>query len=560
MKMGLLELVYRFYELSVCYLDRLFLKPSVVKCSDVNVTVSDVVADFVKDEMSEIVSLYDIQPDQEIASIISNYQGQFFGEISYNGDLRELWEYQRFNDVYESYFSTPIQSRDEFLSDYILSWNKKNKLLTGISYISTMECAIRCINIYSIFCYHYKYEACSDRLTQLCMEFFLNNEVIIRHRISRFSSRGNHTLFEYAGIAVCNKALGRLKQYQNYRSKAMAEYDYQLLDDGSGIEYSSHYHAFNVDCYIFTLLLDDKVDKKELGKYIVPEVEYLSALSVNGDIVRIADSDSSQLIYRIFLTGILEANAPKGRINFENAGQLIYRSEELSFVIKYGELGMKPLCGHGHYDFLSLCVFTDRGLITSDAITYKYNHLTRRQFRSSQYHSMPKAGKDHLIQTSNFMWSSSDTGQHLLYRKIDDFNMDIFSYYNTIEQHQIYRAVVYSNKNIIVVDMLSRHGPSDSPLDIDWLLIDGKTKPELYTYSGGNLLSSEFVEVEYDFCSVYAGLLSKKVKFSFSEKTSPIISVFNFDSSSLDPKQLNGIVQVVTNDIAQLADGHSGHL
>lgn len=554
MKMNFLELVYRFYELFMCYFDRFFLKPPVIKCSNASINVSSVVADFIKDEVSEISSFYQLKSSEKISRIISNYQGKFFREISHDADLRELWEYQRFNDIYESYFNTPFKNRDRFLSDYILNWNRSNKLLTGVGYISTMECAIRCINLYSLFCYHYKYGDCTSRVSQLCMEFFISNEVIIRHRISRFSSRGNHTLFEYAGIAVCNRALGRIKEYQCYSNKAVAEYEYQLLDDGSGIEYSSHYHAFNVDCYIFLLLIGDKVNRNDIRKRISSEVEYLSSLSVNSNIVRIADSDSSRLIYRIILTSLLEGSTLHGRINFENAGQLVYRSEGLSFVIRYGELGMKPLCGHGHYDFLSLCIFTNQGLVTSDAITYKYNHLTRRQFRSSQYHSMPKVGKDHLIQTSNFMWSGSDTGQHLLHKTFDGFNMDLFSYYNSVEQKRIYRAILYSNVCIIVIDMLSKLGNNDSALQVDWLVMDRNMKPEVYAYSQSNLISSNFVESEYDFCSDYAGELSKKVRISLSEQIKPIISVFNFNSSSLDMKKISGIVKKAIDDVTHFAD------
>lgn len=356
-------------------------------------------------------------------------------------DLRAYWESQRFNQVIIMALSDGCANH---IYDFVLTWMKNNPPLKGCNYISTMECAIRCINLYASLAVLKKRGALTDDLLRLSYDFFHVNYKLIKHRVSKFSSRGNHTIFEYAGLAVCYEAISLGKE-NVWAKKTIDEFDAQTNLDGSGVEQSTAYHLFNIEV---TWLIQKYFTSDGYNSIRISQaIDFCSYFQLKNKILRIGDSDSSRLFSHFFIKNIFLGNHRPGRLlDFSDSGIIIMSNQKATVYNKYGQLGLKPLYGHGHYDFLSLVfVDEDRELVTADSQTYLYNSSRRIKMRSSYYHSMPVCGVDDLKQVSAFSWDRNGSGQLVCLNKYS-----FIVKYIRNDSVEIIREV-YSEKDFFVV-------------------------------------------------------------------------------------------------------------
>lgn len=437
-----------------------------------------------------------------LAEFLRNYQNEIEQELPYGAysgrhvpeprfykflklsqiELRQHWETQRFNDLVH----LALIGDQHGVLTTLKRFSVDHPVLQSEAYVSTMECAIRVINLFAALNLLKKEGGISKELEMVSRHFFRVNRNLINHRISQYSSRGNHTLFEYAGLIVAFRALGQTSKSQRASCLFWKEFDAQVANDGSGIEQSTAYHAFNMDITIlvqeFLCSNDDLEHKRAKGLSFTRDF-----MTDEGAVVRFGDSDNSVLFTRPIIAETKKCNVVDFTRVYSTGGFAVIRRGRWRILVKFGHLGNPPLFAHAHYDFLSVCILLDGVLYNLDSTTYLYRNPVRSQVRSSEYHSMPTAGEDDLVQLSEFMWDKSAAGS----LDVQDTSGDIWDFafsYLRSDGVELKRKISLSNNVLRFVD--SCVSPHNTPLvhQVRWLfskssspnyeiyLSDGKTR------------------------------------------------------------------------------------
>ncbi|AJR09495.1 hypothetical protein H744_2c2842 [Photobacterium gaetbulicola Gung47] len=443
-------------------------------------------------------------------------------KISNDTDLRLLWENERFDEFPSMAMNS---SSDSKIKDHLNDWMSKNKPLHGINYISVMECSIRCLNLYVSLIVLKSRGNLSSQLEYQSYLFFKLNFDLIKSQLSLYSSRGNHTLFEYAGLYVCSKALCK-SDCSFYANKFSEEFNWQVLPDGSGVEQSTAYHFFNIQLYYLMSFISNDISLSNSN--FVRAAEFMSYFVVENKILRIGDSDSSKFsyIYDTF-TDYLASMPDFSKLkHFKNSGLIsMPLCNGGRLVFKYGRLGLPPLYGHGHYDFLSLYIISDYNVLLScDSSTYLYNSKEREALRSSQYHSMPFFSNDDIKQSTSFSWDKSKSG----FLKNIDQNF-IHSFY----QHDnglITRKVFNESDYLIIMDYVEDNYDFSSQI----MFLNESDDIKFFSYSLDNGLIEVDPEVSKIPFSKKYGSFEENQSFSYkiraTEKGMVLFTVYFYSS------------------------------
>lgn len=531
--MSVMELVYRLSEGCFCIFDLVyfsfFTNSSSIKSGKLEVS-RNIGTDSLEFKY-EIIKLFSKTSDLTLP--FNN--NLFFKRVilTKNFDLRLYWESQRFNDL----IICAIRNEPDIIFSKLTAWNENNPPLRGCNYISTMECAIRCINLHAAMSILKASGSLHDNLTRTAATFFYVNYRLIKHRISKFSSRGNHTLFEYAGLVVCSYTLG-LASKSYWLDKFFSELRFQVNGDGSGIEQSTGYHLFNLDlAYFISSYFSSESVKSDLFD---SAVNFSSHFFHKDSLVRFGDCDSSVLLTRVFVTESInkQNHIMHPVVNFPDTGLVIMNCNHFKAILKYGALGMSPLYGHGHYDFLSICLLTPDGeLITADSQTYLYNFSLRKEFRSSLYHSMPTVGEDDVKQGSYFSWENNAQGK-LLY-----FDNDcLYAEYRRYDEKKLSRMLIRYENHLIIIDSIAQIDPN---FKTQMIWNDDKTRVQYYLLGHeGELVQVLPIEEQVDFSPSY-GIIKSNVSLRhtlFSERSNSIVTVLNFGSDYVSKSTLGEII------------------
>ncbi|WP_218997384.1 heparinase II/III domain-containing protein [Shewanella algae] len=445
-KMSISEVNHRFFELTLLFYDKLYFKSGwrsngneidwdVLGQTDINLNPY------------KSILLHALKPKYRDNIVFDNTHFFKFQSSPENTDLRAVWDASRFNNVLLSSFD---DNNVASVHDLLANWMKLNRPLIGVNYISTMECAIRCINLYAALINLPFDKVIKHDLSTIASEFFYTNYVLIKHRISKYSSRGNHTLFEYCGLATCAKALGFVDESKVWIQKFCVEFDLQTNKDGSGVEQSTAYHLFNVEalCFVDKYLQEGSSKSRKFQA----SIKFLSSILNENKIIRIGDSDSSILFTNVFVMELVNnyrfnSDRYHEMVNYSDCGIFSHRNESYSLIFKYGFLGMAPLFGHGHYNFLSIILSDNNGdLITADDQTYLYSSKLRSELRSSKSHSMPSFENDDIQQLTPFSWDEGRTGELLYsdeeYVSARYIRNDSLGLKRTVEFNQDYLIVI----------------------------------------------------------------------------------------------------------------------
>lgn len=530
-KMSLYEISHRFFESGICVMDKIKYRNGwPEKQGTINTELLNSNLGYsLRDRSDKILSIYpksysivDFSFDNEV----------FFKRLSLTSDfdIRLYWESQRFNELLALALYNHNQGSEQ-LYVALIRWMDSNKPLTGVNYISTMECSIRCINLYAALCVLEVEGGVSSELSALSKVFFLVNYSLIKNRLSLFSSRGNHTLFEYAGLVVCASII-KPKKLNYWLDKCVSEFNFQVLDDGAGIEQTTGYHLFNIELQWFIehffISQTKKSNKLELA------LNFISVFIQDNKIVRIGDSDSSVLFSKPFVEEILSANdgANFEVKTFNKSGITVLKNKKLTCYFKYGGLGLAPLFGHGHYDFLSINLFNESGqLITSDAQTYLYNNINRNKYRSSAYHSMPFCGEDDIKQLSPFSWAENRTAV-----KISNEDDWVVAEYTRNDGNVIKRSVKLTDDYLLIVDdlLVCTNG---NELSSRWLIEARAQCFNFFSIVEGELQAIKPNVTKLDKSSIYGKSDTDKIScydISTSNKSTKLLTVFSLSVIDYD--------------------------
>jgi hypothetical protein len=354
----------------------------------------------------------------------------FFGAIPYQtgnsiGDVRVAWEPSRLQQL----VSLALLARHKkanageaikLLESMFASWVEANPPLTGIHYISSMECALRLIAAcHAVDLVRTKLITPGRTWTNL-LRLVGSHAPLIAKRLSLYSSAGNHTIAEGCGLTYAGTLFPEFPDATEWKAVGMRillqEAKRQVLPDGGGIEQALAYHHFIID-----LLRLVKVLLEHHGACVPTPITdavqnggaFLHAFAGHlKKLPQIGDDDNGHA-----LSAHLRLNCERGEeqstssATFPNTGYtIVSRRSPLPFRLAFdhGPLGMPPCFGHGHADALS--IIFDYGdqevLIDPGTYTYICDAAWRSYFRGTQAHNTVLVDHiDQAVQETAFMWS-----------------------------------------------------------------------------------------------------------------------------------------------------------
>lgn len=418
--------------------------------------------DFKKININSVIAgeLFTLNEDlRNIRAVENKFRNFFSADVPMNPpnlDIRMAWEPARLQHLtilmlqIKTLQKTPESAQLKIFAKAALSdWLDKNPFLTGPHYLSAMECGLRI----PVFFYALKILDCSaDSDHHIILKAIYEHAWWISHRLSLYSSLGNHTVCECLGLVFAGAIFNSTPEGEIWLKRGIAlmeqELFHQILEDGGPAEQSLNYHRFVLDIYWLAV---DFLEKNRLydctpwkPRLLQGEVFIQTFSNEQGSFPAIGDSDDGQAIApgiqtqkRLQDRNILKTSGRPAqgkwlahiepswcpyehysgkKVNnhttlttFSKAGYTVVRANTgLLLTFDHGPLGMAPLYGHGHADALSITLAVKGKPILVDPGTYRYNGTPdfRRYFRGTRAHNTVTIdGLDQAVQETTFIWS-----------------------------------------------------------------------------------------------------------------------------------------------------------
>ena len=353
---------------------------------------------------------------------------EFFGDIAYRagnpfGDVRLAWEPARMQQLVTLALLAGRENGAEavaLLEAQLASWVKQNPPYLGIHYISAMECALRMIAACHAL------ELVRGRLTRAeeswsgLLAIVYSHAPLIERRLSLYSSSGNHTIAECAGLVYAGTLFAEHPRAAQWRRRGLdilaREAARQVLADGGGIERAFEYHRFVIDLLglVDRLLAHTGAETpKEIAQALDRGRRFLAAVSLpNGDVMPVGDGDGGYALSRFLRLNGPDAVTEETVVHFPESGYSVLRADggrSTLALFDHGPHGMAPSYGHAHADALSLLLYRHGEPILIDPGTFTYTGPAdwRRYFRSTAAHNTVTVnGRDQAAQETAFQWSA----------------------------------------------------------------------------------------------------------------------------------------------------------
>ncbi len=335
-------------------------------------------------------------------------------------DIRSIWEPARLQHA-TLLFALASERKNPVAHDLIDSgletvraWIEDNPFPYGPHYMSAMECALRI----PVFTYCLKY--CVNRAPHLWPQIvrtIYSHAWWISRRLSLYSSRGNHTICEAAGLVFAGQVFINHDEGRRWLAAGLdllyGEALHQILEDGGPAEQAFQYHRFVLDIYWLAL---DFIEANGFGRCVVLRERLIRAESFlaafqdqNGNLPSIGDSDDGRAVAPRMMPRRESAKSAEGPVKvFEHSGYTVIHAENGAVLtFDHGPLGMPPFCNHGHADALSITLSKQGEPILVDPGTYRYNGdpCFRRYFKSTRAHNTVTVdGLDQADQVTGFIW------------------------------------------------------------------------------------------------------------------------------------------------------------
>lgn len=420
---------------------------------------------------------------------------KFFGALNYRegnpyGDVRVAWEPSRLQQLVA--LALLAERRPEMgnqavilLEQQFLSWIDDNPPLAGIHYVSAMECALRIVVVcHALDMVRNKLNE-PERVWPALLRMVDSHVRLIEKRLSLYSSVGNHTMAECAGLIYAGMLFPELDGAERWKKLGLSimegEMNHQILRDGGGAEQAFWYQLSVLDlCGLVLELL--KHHKAKISAHfetaIIRGRKFLCAFSDTPDhLPRIGDSDSAFAFSPHLRLTWSEAESADNVVSFTDVGYTLIRrcnSEELRLLFDHGPLGMAPSHAHGHADALSITLSVDGRDLLIDPGTYAYTAAPewRAYFRGSRAHNTVTVdGRDQARQETAFLWSKPYCANLVKSEAMVDGGIRLLARHDGYRDVGVmhWRGVVYHpNGSIFVWDYLDGDGVHD--LELNWHL------------------------------------------------------------------------------------------
>lgn len=182
-----------------------------------------------------------------------------------NGDIKFIWELNRFNFVYvlaRAY----IVSRDEEFSEafwtLIQDWADNNPPNTGANWKDGQEIALRLMAwTFGFYAFIQSPSTTPEQISQFTQLVAAQAERIHANIGYAISTRSNHTISEAFGLWMVGLLFPELKDAEKYFTlgKRLLEEEAkkQIFPDGSYAMYSLNYHRFILHLYLYAIQLGE---------------------------------------------------------------------------------------------------------------------------------------------------------------------------------------------------------------------------------------------------------------------------------------------------------------
>lgn len=420
---------------------------------------------------------------------------KFFGAINYRegnpyGDIRVAWEPSRLQQLVAlALLARKRADLDQqvitLLEQQFLSWIDDNPPLTGIHYVSAMECALRIVVVsYALDMVRDKLHE-PDRVWSALLKMVDTHAKLVEKRLSLHSSAGNHTMAECAGLIYAGILFPELDSAERWKKLGLsimeAEMDHQILQDGGGAEQAFFYQLSVLDlCGLVLELLKHR--KANIAAHfeavIIRGRRFLCAFADTPDrLPGVGDNDSAFAFSPHLRLTWSEASLPDTVVSFADAGYTVIRSrnsEEFTLLFDHGPLGMAPSYAHGHADALSITLSAHGRDLLIDPGTYAYTGAPewRAYFRGSRAHNTVTVdGRDQARQETAFLWSKPYCANLVKSEAMADGEIRLLARHDGYRDVGVihWRGVVYYPSGAVFVwDYLDGDGVHD--LELNWHL------------------------------------------------------------------------------------------
>lgn len=355
---------------------------------------------------------------------------RFFASIPYRegnpyGDVRRVWEPSRLQQlvvlariVVQGRVSLREQAVAAMEAQF-LSWMDANPYLTGVHYVSAMECGLRLIAV----CHAFDQVRARLRRPELIwpavVRLVEGHADLIRRRVSLHSSLGNHTIAEATALVYAGLLFPEMPHAAQWRMTGLAllesESSHQVLADGGGVEQGMWYLQFISDLYGLVMTLFQARGEQipdGMGRACTKSRIFLSAMTDDaGRLPSIGDSDGGYALGPVFDVSPIPLRGLE-LTTFEDSGYSVLDSTGIAparLILDHGPLGMAPCYAHGHADALSVLFRIGGQDVMVDTGTFAYSGHPdwRRYFRGTRAHNTVVVdGLDQAVQETAFQWSS----------------------------------------------------------------------------------------------------------------------------------------------------------
>lgn len=420
----------------------------------------------------------------------------FFGSIAYRqgnsyGDARVVWEPSRLQHLLDLSLyleDKAIENHVEaiaLIEDELISWYEQNPPLTGIHYVSAMECALRIITV----CYVYDIIRTKlvrrERIEHVVAAIVISHADLIIRRLSLHSSAGNHTIAESAGLIYAGIVFSEYSDAEKWKKRGLellsSEIDKQILPDGGGVEQTFWYLLFVTD---LTGLVAKLLETFQVNSFtnimhaFLRGRDFLSKFANAPEgLPTIGDSDDGFALSKYLRISFENKYLDNRCYTFPDSGYTLVNSTQKNgsrIIFDHGGLGMQPSYGHGHADALSV-TFKYKSkeiLIDPGTFTYTGNEIWREYFRSTRAHNTVLVnGLDQAKQESSFLWSRPYVSTLHKLEVLPDNTVMILAYHDGYKSMGIRHwrgVVVYKEDAVVVWDYIE--GKGEAECELNWHL------------------------------------------------------------------------------------------
>jgi len=366
-------------------------------------------------------------------------------KIPKGADIKIPWELSRLQHLVTLGQAYQLTQNEKYALEYknqIRDWIENNPVDYGVNWACTMDVAIRATNLIISQYYFIKTPSIENEFWEELVSSLYQHMIFMRKNIEYGIIRGNHYLTDICGLVVLGLFFRSLKIGKHNLKFAinnlLKEMDYQVYDDGTDHECSTHYHGLVTELFLFTTIFllkygyefplwyFNKLQKmlEFIMYYIKPDgtspiigdcddgrfIKYSHCLPVNhkhllalgallfnrSDFKRIAGNNVEDIEWIYGSSGINKYREIES-INeiilssrsFADSGFYILRSKNAYLIIRAGDIGLRGRGGHGHCDQLGFELNIYGTDIFADPGSYVYTGEPemRNLFRSTRYHN-----------------------------------------------------------------------------------------------------------------------------------------------------------------------------